>query len=176
MSENTGKNTGKTGGKRSATNRREQQARTRSCSQERTGSGSASERPAISMRAETFYECDAAGEEVVGAGEGRRVLYVSIPIRVRHHRGRPGPETLEVGQVSPGSLDLALNILSYLYPPACDGEPPVRCRVNLASATAYRLHKRFCSRFLARMDPEGGEIEPEKIRRWVEAQARCTSG
>lgn len=131
----------------------------------------------ITICVEPFYECDAEGREVEEVGEGgSMMLSASVPMVVRHHRDRPGAHTLQVGKVSAGSLDLALNVLSHLYPPASDGEPPVRCRVNLASATAYRLHERFCSRFLVGMDPEGGEIELEKIRSWVEAQFRSRSG
>lgn len=131
--------------------------------------------PGISIGLEHFYDCDVDGNVVDEVGEGRRMLYASEPMRVRHHRDRPGPETLGVGKVSPGSLDLALNILNHLYPPACDGKPPVRCRVNVASATAYGLHEKFCARFLASMDPDGGEIPIPRIRAWVEGQT-CVRG
>lgn len=122
--------------------------------------------PCITVRVEPFYQCDAEGRVV---GEVQHVLSVSVPIVVRHHRARTGGKQLRVGQVCAGSLDLALNILNYLYPPSSDDEEPVRCRgVNLASATAYRLHQPFCAEFLAPMDPQGGgQIPVARIRSWV---------
>lgn len=115
----------------------------------------------------------------------RRVLSVSVPVVIRHHRDIPGRGTLEVGQVSAGSLDLALCILTSFYPPASDGHEPVRCRVNLTSLTAYTLHERFCAEFLASLTPIGLEagvdrvqIPVSRIRSWVLGQdgAAETSG
>jgi hypothetical protein len=150
---------------------------------------------------EVFYECDAAGDQVENSpnmpatpaqnasGQGtekdgpkdewsRRpgssVLSVSVPVVVRHHRDSPGPGTLEVGTISAGSLDLALNILTSLYPPASDGRAPVRCRVNLTSATAYSLHQKFCVDFLAPMDLTGGQIPVSRIRSWVLRHTKAT--
>lgn len=137
-----------------------------------------------------FYECHAAGEQVeqvekighddAGVLEPRnvpsvlRVLSVSVPVVVRHHREIPGRGTLEVGTVSAGSLDLALNILTHLYPPNLGNREPFRCRVNLTSQTAYALHKRFCAEFLAQIsqgEQRGGEGKKEipisSIRSWV---------
>lgn len=128
----------------------------------------------ITICVEPFYECDAEGREVEEVGEGSSVLSVSVPTVVRHHRDRPGAQTLQVGKVSAGSLDLALNVLGHLYPPASDAEEPVRCRVNLVSATAYRMHRDFCAEFLAPMDPGGGEIPVEGIRSWVLGKDRST--
>lgn len=125
----------------------------------------------IHISVQRFYDCDPEGNQV---GSERRALSVSVPVMVRHHRERPGPEGLEVGRVRPGSLDLALNILVDLYPPGTDGEEPRRCRVNFVSATAYRLHGSFCAKFLAPMDPDGGRLEVEKIHRWVESNPRST--
>lgn len=123
----------------------------------------------IHISVQRFYDCDPEGNEV---GSETRALSVSVPVVVRHHRERPGPEGLEVGRVSPGSLDLALNILVDLYPPGMDGEEPQRCRVNFVSATAYRLHESFCAKFLAPMEKDGGEIDGGQIRRWVESNPR----
>lgn len=134
------------------------------------------DRSRIAISVEPFYECNVDGREV---GEGRRVLSASVPIVVRHYRESPGGESLAVGEVSPGSLDLALNILGHLYPPARDGEEPVRCRVNFVSATAYRLHHSFCAEFLAPMDPDGGELAVREIRDWVSrkgGEGRPTQG
>lgn len=106
------------------------------------------------------------------------MLRVTVPVYLRHHRDRPGPDTLEVGmvgQITPGSRDLALNILAYLYPLGCDGHEPVRCRINLVSQTAYSLHAKFCKAFLAPMPPEGGEIPVQKIRDWA-SRHPLTSG
>ncbi|MDN5696670.1 MAG: hypothetical protein L0G70_01695 [Rubrobacter sp.] len=127
----------------------------------------------VNISSEIFHDCDAEGREV---GEGRRVLAVSVPIVVRHHREKPGGESLAVGEVSAGSLDLALNVLGELYPPASDGEEPRRCKVNLVSATAYRHHEDFCKEFLAPMEPDGGRIPLRRIRSWVEDRERFTKG
>lgn len=150
---------------------------------------------------EVFYDCDADGEQMADsphtAGavpggttserdrDGSRVLSVSVPVVIRHHRDTAGPGTLEVGKISAGSLDLALNILTYLYPPQSASEVKdedtynlqnpqnVRCRVNLTSATAYTLHQKFCADFLAPLDSTSHtgqtveEIPVERIRSWV---------
>lgn len=125
----------------------------------------------IRISVQRFYDCDPEGNQV---GSERRALSVSVPVVVRHYRERPGPEGLEVGRVSAGSLDLALNILVDLYPPGSDGEEPRRCRVNFASTTAYRLHESFCAQFLAPMDPDGGEMDVGQINRWIESNPRTT--
>lgn len=130
----------------------------------------------IVIRSERFYECDPDGNLAQGKDQNKgrpselALLTVTVPVHLRHHRRRPGPDTLEVGEVgsiTPGSRDLALNILAYLYPLGCGAEEPVRCRVNLASHTAYSLHESFCAHFLAPMDPAGGEILVEEIRSWA---------
>lgn len=121
----------------------------------------------ITILVETFYNCDLEGRVDQGE-EGTQVFSVSIPLVVRHHRARPGGNSLAVGQVCAGSLDLALNILNHLYPPGSDGEEPVRCRgVNLASATAYRHYRQFTNDFLVPLDPKGGRIPVARIRSWV---------
>lgn len=127
----------------------------------------------ITICVEHFHECDADGREM---GEGRRIPRVSVPIVVREHRQRPGAEGLEVGRVSAGSLDLALNILGYLYPPAREGEEPVRCQVNMVSATAYNLHEEFCREFLAPMEEVGGRIALSRIRSWVQRRTGSRGG
>lgn len=128
-------------------------------------------RECILISCERFYDCDGEGREV---GEETKVLWVSVPVVVRHYRERPGPQGLEVGRMSPGSLDLALNVLGHLYPPGSDGRQPERCRVNFTSATAFNLHESFCRQFLEPMDPEGGEISVAKIKSWVQRQTRST--
>lgn len=127
----------------------------------------------ITICVEHFYELDGEGKEV---GEGTRIPRVSVPIVVREHRQRPGAEGLEVGRVSAGSLDLALNILGYLYPPAREGEEPVRCRVNMVSATAYNLHEDFCREFLAPMEKSRERIPLSRIRSWVQRRTGSRGG
>lgn len=130
-----------------------------------------SSKGSISIASDRFYDCDERGREV---GEGVRIVRASVPIVVRHHRDVPGGQSLSVGEVSAGSLDLALNVLVHLYPPARDGAEPKRCRINFASATAFDLHERFCREFLAPMDPEGEEISVAKIKSWVQRQTCST--
>lgn len=127
----------------------------------------------ITICVEHFYECDREGREV---GEGTRILRASVPIVVREHRKRPGADKLEVGRVSAGSLDLALNVLGFLYPPAWEGEEPQRCKVNMVSATAFRLHEDFCKEFIVPMEEGGGRIPIQKIRSWVRSRTASRNG
>lgn len=125
----------------------------------------------ITICVEHYYELDGEGTEV---GEGTSILRATVPIVVRHHRDGPGGQSLCTGEVSAGSLDLALNILGHLYPPACEGAEPVRCRVNFVSNTAFELHELFCTEVLAPMDRDGGEIPVARIRHWVERLSPST--
>lgn len=81
-----------------------------------------------------------------------------------------------MGSVSEGSLDVALNILNYYVTPEADAREMVRAKTNFVSATAYELHEKFCERYLAPMDPEGGEISDEEIMRFIETGSRTLEG
>lgn len=104
-------------------------------------------------------------------GDDRLRFLVTAPISARLHRRTGGEAGLSVGEVSEGSLDVALNVLGYYVPPGEDEREMVRCRVNFVSATAYEHHREFCEQFLAEgaMDPAGGVIADEDIMEWIEA-------
>lgn len=123
-------------------------------------------RPARKIRIMDEYVRDLSPE---GAplGQPYRMFYCTAPMVVRLHRERAGPQGLAVGGTGPGSLDVALNVLEYLVPVGSDGLEMVRCRVNYASRTAYGLHRSFCSEFISRMDPRGGELSVRDCERWI---------
>lgn len=118
-------------------------------------------------------------EGVIGRdpfGNWRLRFMMSVPMTVRLNRRVGGEAGLEVGRVSEGSLDVALNILNYYVPPEADAREMVRAKTNFVSATAYELHEKFCERYLAPMDPEGGEISDEEIMSFIERRSASTEG
>ena len=118
-------------------------------------------------------------EGVIGGkpyGNWRLRFMMSVPMTVRLNRRVGGEAGLEVGRISQGSLDVALNILNYYVPPETDGREMVRAKTNFVSATAYDLHREFCRRYLASMNPEGGKISDEEIMRFIESRSSSTEG
>lgn len=106
----------------------------------------------------------------------RMRFMMSVPMTARLNRRVGGEAGLEVGRVSEGSLDVALNILNYYVPPEADGREMVRAKTNFVSATACDLHREFCRQYLAPMSPEGGNISDEEIMSFVERHSRSTEG
>lgn len=118
-------------------------------------------------------------EGVIGRdpfGNWRLRFMMSVPMTVRLNRRVGGEAGLEVGRVSEGSLDVALNILNYYVPPEADGREMVRAKTNFVSATAYNLHREFCQVYLAPMETEGGEISDEEIMSFIEKGSSSTEG
>jgi hypothetical protein len=109
-------------------------------------------------------------------GNWRLRFMMSVPMTVRLNRRVGGEAGLEVGRVSEGSLDVALNILNYYVPPEADGREMARARTNFVSATAYELHREFCGQYLALMAPEGGKISDEEIMSFIEQRSASTGG
>lgn len=101
---------------------------------------------------------------------------MGAPLTARLHRRVGGEVGLEIGRVSDGSLDVALNILNYYVPPEADGREMIRAKTNFISATAYDLHREFCRRYLAPMNQEGGQISDEEIMTFIESNSSSTEG
>lgn len=101
---------------------------------------------------------------------------MGVPVNIRLHRRVGGEAGLEVGRVSEGSLDVALNVLNYYVPPETDGREMVRAKTNFASATAFDLHREFCEAYLAPMEAEGGVISDEEILHFIESRSASTEG
>lgn len=109
-------------------------------------------------------------------GPWRLRFMVSVPITARLNRRVGGEAGLEVGSISEGSLDIALNVLNYYVPPETDGREMIRAKMNFVSATAYDLHREFCRQYLAPMEYEGGKVSDEEIMRFIENCSSSTAG
>lgn len=112
-----------------------------------------------------------------GVPEAYRLRFLmGAPLTARLHRRVGGDVGLEIGRVSDGSLDVALNILNYYVPPEADGREMIRAKTNFISATARDLHREFCEEYLALMEPEGGEISDEEIMGFIETSSKKLEG
>ena len=94
------------------------------------------------------------------------ILQTNVAWSVVHH----SPSGFEFGYGGSGPADLSLNILNMFCPPGEDGLPPVRCFEGAASRTAWDLHQRFKSTFIAPLERFADHVlSGAEIRKWIEA-------
>lgn len=92
-------------------------------------------------------------------------LACNIPQRFKWH----SPTGFECGYGGSGPADLALNVLAQLVPLGSDGAEGWKIWDGQSvSATAGLLHHDFKDEFIATLPSQGGTIEIQAIRRWLE--------
>lgn len=88
----------------------------------------------------------------------------NIPQSVVEH----SPTGFEWGYAGSGPADLALNVLHFFVPAGEDGDRAVKVYRGKTSSFAWRFHQDFKRDFLVSMPHEGGVIEGDKIREWIQ--------
>jgi len=87
------------------------------------------------------------------------------------------------GQLADGADELALNILNQFVPPGADGFPSTKYvrphwapnGLSESSQTAHVLETQFRYEFIYPMGYEGGTINGEAIRRWIDERQHLIS-
>lgn len=96
-------------------------------------------------------------------------LATNVPHAVKWH----SPTGFECGYGGSGPAELALNILHLLLPPQDDDTDAVIGGVRV-SREAVILHQDFKRDFLSCMHRDGGHLDIETIRRWIDEHTEPT--
>ncbi len=91
-------------------------------------------------------------------------LYTNVRWRVQHH----STSGMEVGYISNGCADFALNVLAALYPAGKGGN--VKIRRGYVSWRAWASYQDFKVKFLASANRDEGRIPWARITEWIESR------
>ena len=112
------------------------------------------------------------GQALIWKRDESGELQTNVRWRVRHH----SPTGFEVGYSGSGPADLALNAMASLFPMSREeNADPVECFDGNVSRAAWHHHQPFKFEFLAGADKQGGRIQWEQIKTWLDEKGRGKS-